>query len=86
MQCADFSWRRLARLLPLVLCVMAVACSGDKVVQGPTTVADPPQISCPAAISQVTPTGQPMTVSFQPTVTLGAEPVTTTCTPASGST
>lgn len=51
----------------------------------PTPVPDPPQISCPAPAAQVSPNGQALAVTYPaPSVVLGATPVTTACTPASG--
>lgn len=74
-------WRALA---PLALFGLT-ACPDNPTVQGPTTVAQPPQISCPAPPPQPSPLGQPVAVSYLPTVQFGAEPVTTSCSPVSGS-
>lgn len=52
----------------------------------PTPVPDPPQITCPASVTQVSPNAQPVTLVFgTPSVINGAAPVTTSCTPVSGS-
>ena len=74
------------RVLALAVISASVSCGGDKIVQGPTTVIEPPQIACPAPITQVAPLGQPISIVFQPTVSQGAEPVTTACSPASSPT
>jgi lysophospholipase L1-like esterase len=60
---------------------LAAACGSSP--PGPTTTA--PQITCPADVTfrGITGSAQPATFS-PPTVTEGAAPVTTTCTPASG--
>jgi lysophospholipase L1-like esterase len=53
--------------------------------QPPTT--DPPTITCPAPVTQVSPTGFAVPVVYgTPSVINGASPVTTSCTPVSGST
>lgn len=76
---------RLCRgLAPLALLALT-ACPDEPTVQGPSTVAQPPQITCPSPASQASPTGQPIAVTYQPTVSFGAEPVTTSCNPISGS-
>lgn len=77
---------RVMTALAAVVLSAAAACGGDKVVQAPTPVIDPPTIACPAPVPQVSATGQAVAVTYQPTTTAGAEPVTTACTPASGST
>lgn len=76
----------LCRLLAPLTVLGLAACSGKPTVQGPSVVADPPQIVCPSVPPQPSSTGLPVSVSYQPTVTLGAEPVTTSCNPVSGST
>ncbi len=55
---------------------------------GPTKVpTDPPVISCPANQTTMSPNGAPVAVTYPtPAVTGGAAPVTTSCTPASGTT
>lgn len=45
---------------------------------------DPPQITCPALTPQTSQNGLALAVTFTPSVLLGAPPVTTSCTPASG--
>lgn len=76
---------RWTRLVAAFALAGVSACSGEKVIQGPTTVADPPTITCPAPTPQVSASGQPIPIAYQPTVSGGAEPVTTSCTPVSGS-
>ena len=76
-----------ARLIALV-CGSAIwlACGGKRNPgPGPTPTADPPQITCPAEVivSNVATPSQSVTFA-DPTVTAGATPVTTTCSPASG--
>ena len=54
---------------------------------GPTPVANPPQITCPADVAVHGVTGTSQTVSFDPpTVTGGTQPVNVTCAKPSGST
>lgn len=83
---------RFSRLLSAAISVatLAVVLSAGA-CNSPTTptpppppIPDPPQISCPTVPAQTSPNGQAMAVSFTPSVILGAAPVTTTCTPASG--
>lgn len=63
----------------------ALGCD-KKTITGPTPVIpDPPRLTCPAPPIQTSTTGQGTTVTFAPSVIDGAPPVTTTCTPASGS-
>lgn len=59
---------------------LLAACSG------PTTPAgDPLQLTCPNAITSETPSGNPQAITYSsPTATGGNAPITTTCTPASG--
>lgn len=72
------------RMSWLLAATLAVGCS--KQVTGPTPVIpDPPQITCPSPQPVLSTSGQGMPVTFTPTVTLGADPVATACTPASGS-
>ncbi|MGE3512815.1 MAG: HYR domain-containing protein, partial [Vicinamibacterales bacterium] len=71
-------WRHGAALLLLAM----FGCA--KSVVEPTTVVEPPQIVCPAPQTGRSLTGGPAVVTFSPTTTLGAEPVTTVCTPPSG--
>ena len=69
----------------LGLCVLATACGGHSGPMGPTPSA--PQITCPADITVSGVTASSQAVSFPaPTVTGGAAPVQTTCTPESGHT
>lgn len=58
---------------------MITACGGS-----PTKPTDPPQISCPAAVSVVAQGDQPTVVSYPPPSVVGGQlPVTTLCNPAS---
>lgn len=78
----------ITRFLQLLACLtpaMFIGCADSTTIQGPSTNVGPPQITCPAPPAQSSPTGQPIPVSYAPVVTSGAEPVLTTCTPASGS-
>jgi lysophospholipase L1-like esterase len=53
----------------------------------PPVVPDPPKISCPAPITQLSPLGTPISVVYSTATTAGgASPVTTACVPTSGST
>src|SRR5688572_24434411 len=72
------------RLLVAAL-VMLVGCGDND--NGPTPIVQPPQISCPANVEVSGVDGLSQSVTYPaPTVTSGANPVTTTCNPASGST
>ena len=69
--------RTSAAALTLVLLLAAYACNP----MGPS-----PLIACPAAQSVQSPTGNAITVNYpMATITGGTAPVTTTCTPSSGS-
>jgi lysophospholipase L1-like esterase len=74
----------------LAACVaLAGACSNNPVAPPPPPppTPDPPKISCPVPVSVTSTNGQPLPVSYgSATATLGAPPVTTACTPPSGST
>jgi len=76
----------LRNLTPLVcLAFLLAGCGGHKSPGGPS--ANPPQITCPADISIRNVSTPSQAVNFDaPSVTGGAPPVQTTCTPASGST
>lgn len=77
----------MIRRVPLVLAAMLLAtCGGGPTPPTPTPVVDPPAITCPAdmTIRGVLGPSQPVTYAL-PTPIGGAVPVTTTCTPASGS-
>jgi lysophospholipase L1-like esterase len=77
--------RRTLRTCGASLVVLLAACGGKSPGQPPTPVTDPPQIACPADVSVKGITGASQVVTFaNPTVTAGAAPVTTPCTPASG--
>jgi len=69
-----------------VLGLIAAAGCEKKTVVGPTPIiSNPPRITCPAPSPQTPTTGQGMVVTFTPTVSDGEAPVSTTCTPPSGS-
>ena len=76
----------ILRAILLVVCAtVAGGCpSPTQPTPPPEAVPDPPQISCPTLTPQISPNGQALAVSFNTSVVLGAQPVTTTCTPASG--
>jgi len=68
-----------------VAALLLAACGGSK--NGPTPVANPPQIACPADVAVHGVTGASQAVSFDPpTVTGGTQPVNVTCAKPSGST
>jgi lysophospholipase L1-like esterase len=74
------------RNLTAVVCLAFVpaGCSGHKSPGGPTT--NPPQITCPADISIRSVSTPSQVVNFDPPAVVGgAQPVQTTCTPASAS-
>ena len=74
------------RALGLLAILTLSACSKDTVVTTPTPVVDPPTITCGTVDAQVSPLSVPIAVSYPaPTLKNGKEPVTTACTPASGS-
>jgi len=65
--------------------LLTAACGGSK--SGPTPVANPPQIACPADVAVHGVTGSSQAVSFDPpTVTGGTQPVNVACAKPSGST
>jgi lysophospholipase L1-like esterase len=67
-------------------CLSAAACSNPAGVTPPPTPVDPPKITCPASQSLVSPLGDAIPVVYTaPTVVGGKAPVTTSCTPSSGS-
>jgi lysophospholipase L1-like esterase len=75
---------------PILACVVvgwtlvAAGCGGSK-GGGPTPPIDPPQISCPADITQSEVSMPSLEVTYPaPTTTAGAAPVNVTCTPVSG--
>ncbi len=68
-------------LLIALLTMTAEACSDS-----PTAPqVGGPSISCPAAVNVASPTGLARTVTFDAPVALGESPLSTTCSPASGS-
>ena len=73
----------------LVVNVIALAACGGPTtpttVTPPVVTADPPRITCPASQTAQSPDGGAMTVTFAPTVANGQLPVSTICTPLSGS-
>ena len=78
-------WRRVGSWVLALAAVAATAGCGDS----PTNPTPPPPqltISCPAPQTAVSPSGQPVTVTWQgPTAAGGTPPIQTNCTPASGS-
>lgn len=78
--------RRVLSRLTIAAAACVAGCSSPAPAPTPTPTPDPPRITCPAPVSQVSPTGLAVTLVYgTPSVTNGASPVTTTCTPASGS-
>jgi lysophospholipase L1-like esterase len=79
--------RPFVRVLGISAFVVAAACGSHPNPGGPTPTSTPPQIACPAdvTVSSVATPAQAVTFTA-PTVTGGAAPVTTTCSPASGAT
>lgn len=72
------------RYYAVMALMLTVACGGRS-HGNPTPVIDPPQIACPADMSVAEVAGIAQEITFPaPTVTGGASPVSTTCTPASG--
>lgn len=67
--------------------LMLAGCSTDATPTVPTPPpVDPPSITCSSVDPQVSPLSVPLQVTYTaPTVKNGKEPVTTSCTPASGS-
>ena len=80
--------RALRLSVVLLFAALAGSCSKTPVTPTPTpTPIAAPVISCPASQSLTSPFATPISVVYsQPSVAGGASPVTTTCTPASGST
>ena len=79
-------WSRAGSWGLALAAALAAAACGDS----PTdpTPPPPPQLTltCPTAQSAVSPTGQPIAVTWQgPVASGGTPPITTVCTPASGS-
>jgi lysophospholipase L1-like esterase len=70
--------RAVTTLLVTSLSIFAAAC-GDT-PSGPT-----PTLTCPAAVTVGSTDGNPVAVTFQPPALSTVQPVTATCTPASGS-
>ena len=65
--------------------VCLAACGSHSTPSGPTPTSGPPQIACPADLTVSGVMAAMQAVSYDaPKVTDGAAPVTTTCTPASG--
>jgi hypothetical protein len=73
-----------AVIIPVVLLVHSGCSSPTQPTPPPPPVPDPPIITCPTVAPQISTTGQAIAVTFTPSVLLGAAPVTTTCSPASG--
>jgi len=73
----------LNRVITLIALSAIAACA--KSPSGPTPPIGP-QVACPGAVSLVSPTGTALRVVYgSPTVVGGTPPVTTSCSPASGS-
>jgi lysophospholipase L1-like esterase len=69
--------------------VLLVACSSPDTTPTPpptpTPIPNPPTLTCPADITQQSPNGGPMTITYQtPAAVDGTLPVSVACTPASG--
>ena len=79
-----YHWRRVGLwVLALAAALASAACDGT-----PTSPSPPAQLTltCPAAQTAVSTTGQPVSVTWQgPTAQGGTPPIQTTCTHASGS-
>jgi lysophospholipase L1-like esterase len=78
------------RSVTLLMCMLPIVGALSS-CSGPTAPSPPPpppelQISCPQAMEVESVAGTPLSVNFsQPTVSGGRQPVSVTCTPASGS-
>jgi lysophospholipase L1-like esterase len=78
---------RALRIATAAAALAVAACGGKSRGPGPTPVAQPPQITCPADVTVKSVEGPAQAVTFpDPTVTNGAAPVTTTCDRTSGTT
>ena len=78
--------RRISSLLIVSALAMLGACKGSN-GPGPAPASNPPQITCAAPVTVTDAVGTSQAVNFQaPTVSQGAPPVNTACSPASGST
>lgn len=78
--------RRISSVLIVSTLAMLGACKGSN-GPGPAPASNPPQITCAAPVTVTDAVGSSQAVNFQaPTVTQGAPPVNTSCSPASGST
>jgi lysophospholipase L1-like esterase len=74
----------VARAAVLAVGLTASACGDDPVKPTPVPPPDPLTLTCPAPVTQLSPTGQPIAIRFGvPTATGGTPPVQTSCTPAS---
>lgn len=78
----------IVRALAVVGVLLTAGCTDTPVTPTPPVVTyDPPVIACPASQSVISSTATPISVVYsQASVVGGAPPLTTTCTPASGST
>ena len=82
--CYNFNVKMTGRALLAALALAAAGCGGTK-GPGPTPVADPPQIACPADVTMSEVRGLTQEVTYPaPATTGGAGAVTVTCAPASG--
>jgi lysophospholipase L1-like esterase len=79
----------MKRFVFVVTCALLAGACGSTTSPTPTPppppTEDPPKITCPAAQTAQLVTGTTIAVTFTPTVVNGKPPVTTVCTPASGS-
>jgi lysophospholipase L1-like esterase len=76
----------LLRSLTAAAALFASSCSSTAPTPPPPPTEDPPQITCPAPqTAQLASGASSITVTYAPTVVKGKAPVTTTCTPPSGS-
>jgi lysophospholipase L1-like esterase len=73
-------------ILTAVAILCAGGCGSTVAPTPPPPTEDPPTISCPAPLTlQLTGTASAVTATYTPTVVNGKAPVTTACTPPSGS-
>jgi lysophospholipase L1-like esterase len=79
--------RRVLAALAGALALQACSGSNTQPSPPPPPIPDPPKLTCPAPVSVLSPLATPISVVFgTPTVVAGAPPVTTACTPDSGTT
>ena len=82
------AFRNFVRAAAAAGVLLAAACDSKSPPGGPgPTVVNPPQIACPVDVNVTGVSAPPQAVTYAPpTVTEGAQPVNTTCSPTSGST